>query len=215
MIVEFLRGLGLMVALYEPEFSVCRFYVELTEVIDRALGVTKPAVLSAALDLLLLLHEAMVEVSGKGELPVGLGQFVGAYRGKLGQVPGLATKKADVQALTKQCALVGRVFEGEQSRTEIVLNNQVVPILGRRKQAMVGAVRRITGSHFQEQMAGNVMVHALLGVELMSQNEALRTRRQMKPEIEHNRVSGKKERQKAIDKKRKQREDQADVDEDW
>jgi hypothetical protein len=212
MIIECLKGLSLMISLWEPTLSACDCYAEITGVIDRMLGVKDSEVLSQALDLLLLVHESIVEVerlieNGEDcELQESRVQFIGNYGGKLPRIPELVSKKADKQSLLKQCGLVERLFEGEgKSDSEIVLNSQSVEIIGRKRQTVVAAVRRMTKSHFQEQMAANLMIHRFLGITLMSQQQALVIKRECKGEIEYNYIMKKKERELAIAKKTKRR----------
>jgi hypothetical protein len=216
MIIECLRGLNLMVSLCASTVSACDCYSEIAGVLDRMLGVKDPKVLAEALNLLLLLHESIAEVETLTEsgcrLQMSRIQFIGAYGGKLAQIPGLAPKKADKRALSKQCALVARIFEGEEgSVDDIVLNNQSVEIVGRKRQTVVAAVRRVTKAHFQEQMATNQIIHQFLGITLMTQQRALGMKRKFKDRIESDCAMKKRAREQAIAKKRKQKEDRTDV----
>jgi hypothetical protein len=202
---------------------VCDCYSEITGVIDRMLGVKDPKVLSEALNLLLLLHESIVEVerlieNGEDyEMQESRAEFIGAYGGKLARIPELVSKKADKQSLSKQCALVERIFKGkEKSVSDIVLNHQSIKIIGRKKQTVVAGVKRVTKSHFQEQMTANLMIHQLLGIVLMTSQQALTMKRKFKNTIEHNYITKKREREQSIAKKRKQRENQVyTLEEDW
>jgi hypothetical protein len=223
MIIECLKGLNLMVSLSDSTVSACDCYSEITGVIDCMLGMKDPKVLSEALNLLLLLDESIVEVetlieNGEGsELQESRIQFIGAYGGKLGKIPELVSKTADQQSLSKQCALVGRKFDGVEKRVNhIVLNNQSVEIRGWKRQTVVAAVKRVTKSHFQEQLIANLMIHQFLGITLMTQQQALNMKRKVKGTMEHDHVLKKREREQAIAKKRKQREDRIYTEEgDW
>jgi hypothetical protein len=218
MIIECLKGLSLMISLCESTVSACNCYSKIMGVINRMLGIKDSKVLSETLNLLLLLHESIIEVEmliENGEdykLQESHIQFIGNYGGKLAQIPGFASKKIDEQALSKQCALITRVFNGKEKNTsDIVLNNQSVKIIGYKQQTVIAAVRRVTKSHFQEQMTANLIIHRFLGITLMTQQQALGLKRKFKHTIEYHYITKKREREQAIAKKKKQKEDMIDA----
>jgi hypothetical protein len=221
MIIECLKGLNLIISLYKSTVSACDCYDEITGVINRMLGMKDSKILSETLNLLLILHESIIEVetlieNGEDyEMQISRVQFIGNYKGKFARIPELVSKKADKQSLSKQCALITRIFDGEeQSANDIVLNHQSVKIIGRKQQTVVSAIKRMTKSHFQEQMSTNLMIHRFMRITLMTEQQALGKKRSLKGIIEHNYVTKKREREQTIAKKRKQREDQIYTEED-
>jgi hypothetical protein len=210
-IVECLKGLCVMLACFPLTVSL-PYAGQLSVVISSALAAKHPAVLAAALDLLLLLHECQYRNDDE-TLPQFMTevQFIGNFIGKLSNVPALAPKKAIQQSLTKHCNKVKRAFAGEVESTAIVIASQSVRLPGFRKSTFIDVVRRLTKGEFGAQMASNVLIHRFLGISLMTQRSALAMKKKIKPVIESNRTSGKRTREQAIAKKRRQKENREEV----
>jgi hypothetical protein len=202
MITEALKGLALMLSMAPAPLVAVDMFEDIYGVIDKALKSSKTKVLTAALDCVPVVFEAIGEV----EEPAMDGlQFAGNFAGKFRELPGQVQKKADQKAVNSKCNQIRKVFDGDENSIEIVLNSQVVTIAGDRRLTVLAAIRRISGDHFQQQMSENQFFHEYFGFELMTLRTALREKARLKDEIRYDRAVSKQERKKAIAKQRKQK----------
>jgi hypothetical protein len=205
-LVECLKGLGVMLACYPLGVSLLHTG-QLCNAIDAALVAKHAPILSAALDLLMLLHECQYRHADE-TLPAVLpeAQFTGNFIGKLDHVPTFVSKKAVQQSLAKHCGRARRAFAGEVESATITIACQTVPIVGIRRATFISAVRRLTEGEFGAQMAANVLIHRFLGISLMVQSSAVALKEKMKTVIHGSRTVEKRTREQEIAKKRRQKE---------
>ena len=202
-IVEIARGLKLMLSVFPSSVAAVTHREVIERVIDQLLSSTNPNVLVAGVNLIPVVYESIVQ---ELEDPAEHSLFVGKYQGKVKDLPLQVTKKADQKTVRNASSIVEGYLDGELLEDKLTLNSQIVPIEGPRHLTFVEAIRRVTKTHFQEQMCTNVNVHTSLGFELMSNHVALRMKKKFKKEVTQERGESKRDREQDIAKKRRQKD---------
>jgi hypothetical protein len=220
MMVEGLRGVNVLLAVMPVDVIVAEFLDSVVEMVDLRLTSKKPGVVLTALDTVLIAFdvvqqhdEGIDEDDGDGE-EAKLSWFVGRYRAKLSELARDQKKKTDQKAVKSKCSQIGRVFDGEDYDEQICLNSQNVVFSGARKLHVIKAIRRVSGSRFEQQMVGNLAIHEYLGIELMGKLEVKKFKKRHHADIQHGRVVSKRENERSRDVARKKKEDAAEPESD-
>ncbi|OHS98664.1 hypothetical protein TRFO_34883 [Tritrichomonas foetus] len=211
MLAECLKAICLLAATFEDQVVAETLLADLQGLLDLAISNHKPLVILAALDLVPIIYEAIVtnEIQNPTENGVSVvasKQFAAKYKTKLASLGQDLPKKADQKAVFQKTQEINNIFDGETVEEELTLNNQNVTISGVRPVYILQAIRRVTRVHFQNQMSENLDVQNLFGYQLLSTQHALRLKKKHKSEIQRDRVVSKKEREMAIEKKRRQKD---------
>jgi hypothetical protein len=220
MIAELTRGLNVMLAVLPPTVCGSQLYEQIAPVVDVLLGSSKRKVLFSALDTLAIVYESLVAVERlleDGEpvdVPMTVVQFTGDYANKFRKLPSQLAKKADQRAVQERCDELRALFDGAENSEEIVLNSQVVTVVGERKRTAVDAFRRVAGAYFQQTMTDNAHVHRFLGVVLLARRVALRLKKGQKAVIEADRAMSKRAKEQMIAKDRKKKEKRVEGDDE-
>lgn len=214
MIKECLGGINIMLSAFPCHICTKTVLKDLDTILDKCMSSSKPKVLMASLETILIVNDSLKKyeeemlVRDEGdELDAVVAEakiFINKYRGKMTQIHQQVEKKADVKDVKSKCDEIERMIDGESDDTlDIVLNNQQVHIEGARHICLVNAIKRISQQHFQQQMSDNPMVHEMLGYELLTRQTATVLKKKYKEDIKHDRAQTKKENQRAIAKKRR------------
>jgi hypothetical protein len=214
MTVEGIWGVNLLLAVLPIETIVSDFLETVMEMTDRRLMSKKPEVVRAALETLLVVHDVLVQhcaIAEPDDLPEveeRLQDFTNSYPQKFrGLVTG-SLKKADQKMIKSRCSEITKIFEGEsENNDEITLTSQVFVIAGGRNLTVLNAIRRIAGCRFEQQMTGNLGIHELLGIKLMSKLDVKKFKKSHHTQIQHDRATTKRENEQKRAGDRKKKED--------
>jgi hypothetical protein len=212
-IIEGIRGVNLLLSVIPVDTIVADFMNAALELVDRRLLSKKPEVVLAALDTLLVLHDALVqhcnatEPEDSAEAEERLTAFIGSYRQKFIAFSMERVKSADQKMIKTRCAEIVKIFDGKsEDSDEITLNSQRVLLSGFRNVTVVNAIRRVSASRFEQQITANTAIHQLLGITLKSKPEVEKFKKDHRAEIQQSRVTSKRANEKKRAGQRKKKE---------
>jgi hypothetical protein len=213
--IEGIRGLNLLLATLPVEIIVSEFLDNVLAFVDHRLTSKKPAMVLAALDTVLIVHEVLVKYGDAAEegeameAEARLKLFLGAYQQKFNGLSKQAVKKNDQKMIKSRCSEIVKIFDGETCEEELILNSQTKVISGPRDVTALAAIRRLAGSRFEQQMSGNPAIHQYFDIQLMTRTEVQKFKRKHKVEIQQGRVLSKRENERKVAAQRKKKEDAA------
>lgn len=215
MIREGLAAINIMLSAFPTHICTKTVLKDIDLVLEKAMSSSKPKVLMTALETVLIVsdslkkyEEEMLVRDDDEELDSVVAEvkvFINKYRGKMTQIHLQVEKKADQKDVRSKCDELERIIDGEEADVvDIVLNNQQVHIEGARFICLANAIKRISQQHFLQQMSENPMVHEVLGYEWLQTRQVAKVlKKKYKEDIKQDRAQTKKENQRAIAKKRK------------
>jgi hypothetical protein len=199
MMVEGICGMSILLSVIPVQTIVSDFLDDVREIADRRLASKKPDAVFAALDTLLVVHDVLVQYTTIAEEDCVdeaeelLRTFTNGYKEKFHALSRLSGKKADQKLIRKKCSEVARILDGKVHSVEIVLNSQTIQISGARNVTAYNAIRRVSGSRFQEQMTGNTAIQEFFGIEVMPSVEVKKMKRKYHWEFQRARVASKQQ----------------------
>ncbi|OHT09190.1 hypothetical protein TRFO_22018 [Tritrichomonas foetus] len=122
-------------------------------------------------------------------------------------------KKADQKTIRSQSAETLRIVDGTSEKTfDFAFGVQHVTIKGSRKVFVLNTIKKIAQKNFLNHLAENIYLQEMLGFTLLKQEDAVKMEKRFKSEISSKHMMTKKERELAISKQRKQKEERETAD---
>lgn len=219
MLAECVKSVGILLSSFPDEVIAENLASQIEDLIDQMVSNQRAPLILAAIDLIPIVYEAILsnEAPANSEEHANAIQskhFTSKYKSKIANLGNDLSTKADQKLVKNRVKEIIDILSGNEIVDSclmdncvetITLNNQSVELHGYRRLILLSAIRRVTKVHFQQQMTENLEIRELFGFQLFSSEQANRLRKKHKGEIQQQRIADKKERQMAIDKKRRQK----------
>lgn len=208
-ISEAINGLGLIISSLPPEVVQENFLQSLNEIFPVITRSFNKKVLEATATLIVTVHSILLDVD-EGEAH----SFCYANRPRLQNLNKNVKKKATASEVELISRKMIEHLEGEPLAETIILKDQEILVSGAHQITILAGLRRITRHYFQTVFSSNEFLHEMFGFALRSQHYAQRMKKMNKEKNTVARDSNRRERERTIAKKRKNKASQQILEDD-